>query len=139
MEEDLNSYYKDKTSISKAIIDIGDALPTLGFAAAVLGIVISLGSVEDPTNNLIILVVPALVSIFIGIFLSYSVISPIGHLLENYFYTDLNYLRCIKNGIIAHMQVQPPKISLESSRKSLSSEIQPTREEVEKIYENLSV
>lgn len=137
MEAELDLHHHDDTAISGAVLGMGDAMPALGIVAAVLGIIVTMGSITEPPEILGGLIGAALVGTFAGIFLSYGFISPMGKALENSYGADANYLNCIKTAIISHMQGYAPQISVEFARKSLSSDVRPTFAEVEEMIGNL--
>ena len=137
MEAELDLHHHDDTAISGAVLGMGDAMPALGIVAAVLGIIVTMGSITEPPEILGGLIGAALVGTFAGILLSYGFVSPMGKSMENSYTADSSYLNCIKTAIIGHMQGYAPQISVEFARKSLPSEFRPTFAEVEEIIENL--
>ena len=137
MEVELDLHHHDDTAISGAVLTIGDAMPALGIVAAVLGIIVTMGSITEPPEILGGLIGAALVGTFAGILLSYGFVSPMGKSMENSYTADSSYLNCIKTAIIGHMQGYAPQISVEFARKSLPSEFRPTFAEVEDMIGNL--
>ncbi len=137
MEVELDIHHEEDTAISGAVLGMGDAMPALGIVAAVLGVIVTMGSITEPPEILGGLIGAALVGTFAGILLSYGFVTPMGKSLENSFNADANYLSCIKTAIIGHMQGYAPQISVEFARKSLPSEFRPTFAEVEEMLENL--
>ena len=137
MELELENHHHDDEAISGAVLGMGDAMPALGIVAAVLGIIVTMGSITEPPEILGGLIGAALVGTFAGIFLSYGFISPMGKALENSFGADASYLSCMKTAIIGHMQGYAPQISVEFARKSLPAEFRPTFAEVEEMIGNL--
>ena len=131
MEVELELHHYDDTAISGTVLTIGDAMPALGIVAAVLGIIVTMGSITEPPEILGGLIGAALVGTFAGILLSYGFVSPMGKSMENSYTADSSYLNCIKTAIIGHMQGYAPQISVEFARKSLASEFRPTFAEVE--------
>ena len=137
MEAELDLHHHDDNAISGAVLGMGDAMPALGIVAAVLGVIVTMGSITEPPEILGGLIAAALVGTFAGIFLSYGFISPMGKALENSFGADASYFLCMKTAIIGHMQGYAPQISVEFARKSLSAEFRPTFAEVEEMIGNL--
>lgn len=137
MDVELELHHHDDTNISGAVLTIGDAMPALGIVAAVLGIIVTMGSITEPPEILGGLIGAALVGTFAGILLSYGFVSPMGKSMENSYTADSSYLNCIKTAIIGHMQGYAPQISVEFARKSLPSEFRPTFAEVEEMLGNL--
>ncbi len=137
MEAELDLHHHDDEAISGAVLGMGDAMPALGIVAAVLGIIVTMGSITEPPEILGGLIGAALVGTFAGIFLSYGFISPMGNAMASSFGSDAAYLSCMKTAIIGHMQGYAPQISVEFARKSLAAEFRPTFAEVEEMLGNL--
>ena len=137
MEVELENHHNDDHLIITAWAVMGDAMPALGIVAAVLGIIVTMGSITEPPEILGGLIGAALVGTFFGILMSYTLVSPIAQSLEKSFNSESFYLNCIKAGIIAHMQGYAPQVSVEFSRKSLAAEMRPTFAEVEEMIGNL--
>ena len=137
MEIELENHHNDDHAISGAIAVMGDSMPALGIVAAVLGVIVTMGSITEPPEILGGLIGAALVGTFFGILISYTLVSPMAQSLEKSFNSESFYLNCIKAGIIAHMQGYAPQVSVEFSRKSLAAEMRPTFAEVEEMIGNL--
>ncbi len=137
MEVELDIHHAEDAAISGAVLTMGDAMPALGIVAAVLGVIVTMGSITEPPEILGGLIGAALVGTFAGILLSYGFVTPMGKSIEATFAADAFYMNCIKIGIIAHMQGYAPQISVEFARKSLASEVRPSFTEVEEMIDNL--
>ena len=137
MDEELEVHHSEDHDIVHAVQVFADSAPALGIAAAVLGIIHTMGSITEPPEVLGHLIGGALVATFAGIFVSYGVFAPIASYLQQIFDADSRYLMCIKVGIIAHMQGYAPQVSVEFARKALSSNVRPSFTEVEEILQNL--
>ncbi len=137
MEVELENHHNDDHMITTAWAVMGDAMPALGIVAAVLGVIVTMGSITEPPEILGGLIGAALVGTFFGILMSYTLVSPIAQSLEKSFNSEANYLNSIKVGIIAHMQGYAPQVSVEFARKSLAAEMRPTFAEVEDMIGNL--
>ena len=137
MEVELENHHNDDHMIVTAWAVMGDAMPALGIVAAVLGVIVTMGSITEPPEILGGLIGAALVGTFFGILMSYTLVSPIAQSLEKSFHSESFYLNCIKVGIIAHMQGYAPQVSIEFSRKALAAEMRPTFIEVEEMIGNL--
>jgi chemotaxis protein MotA len=108
-----------------------DALPGFGIVAAVLGIVITMGSIDGPVQEIGHKVGAALVGTFLGILLSYGLFAPLATKLEFMGIAELAYFRSIATMVQGFADNQPPKIVLEVARRGLSSEVRPSQEELE--------
>jgi chemotaxis protein MotA len=108
-----------------------DALPGFGIVAAVLGIVITMGSIDGPVEEIGHKVGSALVGTFLGILLSYGFFAPLATKMEFIGVAELAYFRAIATMVQGFAENQPPKIVLEVARRGLSNEVRPTQEELE--------
>jgi chemotaxis protein MotA len=131
MEEDIETRKHEAESIAHAIVTVGDALPAFGIVAAVLGVIVTMGSISEPPEVLGALIGGALVGTFLGILLAYGVVGPMGKNLENYAQAEFRYYECIKAGILAHVQGYAPALSVEFARKTLFVHDRPSFAEVE--------
>jgi chemotaxis protein MotA len=108
-----------------------DALPGFGIVAAVLGIVITMGAIDGPVEEIGHKVGAALVGTFLGILLSYGFFAPLATKLEFMGLAELAYFRAIATMVQGFADNQPPKIVIEMARRGLASEVRPTQEELE--------
>lgn len=108
-----------------------DALPGFGIVAAVLGIVVTMGAIDGPVEEIGHKVGAALVGTFLGILLSYGFFAPLATKMEFQGISELAYFRAIATMVQGFAENQPPKIVLEVARRGLSREVRPTQEELE--------
>ncbi|MFQ5533986.1 MAG: flagellar motor stator protein MotA [Sphingomonadales bacterium] len=131
MDKEIETHHSEAHAISGSIITLGDGLPAFGIVAAVLGVIVTMGSIAEPPEILGGLIGAALVGTFLGILLSYGLVTPVGKFLESYAEADGKYYECMKAGMLAHLQGSAPVISVEFARKALYSHDRPTFFEVE--------
>ena len=77
MELDMEVHHHEATQPVNALTTVADALPGLGIVAAVLGVVITMGSLGGPPEAIGEKVAAALVGTFLGILLCYGVAGPL--------------------------------------------------------------
>ncbi len=130
-DEEIETHHAEGEAVSAAIIAVAESLPALGIVAAVLGVIVTMGSITEPPEVLGKLIGGALVGTFIGVLLSYGIVGPMGRYLEAYDKADGKYFLCIKAGLLAHMQGHAPAVSIEFARKTLFSHERPSFFEVE--------
>jgi len=131
MDEDLHSAHHEHHTISHSVMTLGDAFPAIGIVAAVLGIIITMGSINEPPEILGKLIGAALVGTFLGIFIAYGFVGPMGQFLEKYFDAEHEYLTCIKAGIVAHLKGNAPAITVEFARNVIPPRTRPDFKTVE--------
>ena len=131
MDEDLQVHHHEALRPSAARAKIGDALPGLGIVAAVLGVVITMGHIDGPVEEIGHHVGAALIGTFLGILLSYGVVQPISQSLEQRVAEDQYYCLCIKAGLLAVYKGNPPAIAVEFARRVLPHSVRPSFNETE--------
>jgi len=77
MELDMEVHHHEATEPVSALTTMADALPGLGIVAAVLGVVITMGALGGPPEEIGHKVAAALVGTFLGILLCYGVAGPL--------------------------------------------------------------
>lgn len=137
MDEDIEARKHEAHSVAHAVTTMADGLPAFGIVAAVLGVIVTMGSISEPPEVLGALIGGALVGTFLGVLLAYGVFGPIGKNLEAYCDAEFKYLECIKAGILAHSQGYAPAISVEFARKILAGHGRPTFLEIEEATSNV--
>ncbi|MCX8502250.1 MAG: flagellar motor stator protein MotA [Alphaproteobacteria bacterium] len=137
MDEEIETEIADSMQVPNAIQTLADGLPALGIVAAVLGIIRTMGYLDQPASVFGEMIGGALVGTLLGVLLSYGFVGPIASALRSDAEADIRYLQCIKAGILAHMQGYAPAVSVEFARKALSADVRPTFYEVEQTVTSL--
>jgi chemotaxis protein MotA len=131
MDEDLHVHHAETSKPSATLAKVGDALPGLGIVAAVLGVVITMQSIDGPPAEIGHHVAAALVGTFLGILACYGFVGPMATNMEHIVADEAHYLVCIKTGLLAVYKGFPPAIAVEFARRVLPSEVRPSFEETE--------
>jgi chemotaxis protein MotA len=132
MDEDLYVHHHEAKAPSGALAKMADAFPGLGIVAAVLGVVITMQSIDGPPSEIGEKVGAALVGTFLGILLSYGIFGPLATIIETRIDEEGNYEKCIKAGVLATFKGLPPAIAIEFARRVLPHQVRPSFEETEK-------
>lgn len=131
MDKDLERHHEEEHEAQHALQTMADGLPALGIVAAVLGIVKTMGSINEPTEILGAMVGGALVGTFLGIFLAYAVVGPIASRLNQVLAEEGQLLNLVKIVMVAHLHGNAPQISVEIGRRNVPSDMQPSFAELE--------
>jgi chemotaxis protein MotA len=131
MEQEIATIKKSKVKPASAIGSVAEALPALGIVAAVLGIVKAMGALNESPAVLGHLIGAALVGTFLGIFLSYAVLTPLAQKIKSTREKQMETYVIVKQTLIAFMNGALPQIALEHGRKTIASGDRPTIDEVE--------
>ncbi len=131
MDEDLGVHHDEEIKPATALSKISDSLPGLGIVAAVLGVVITMQSIDGPAAEIGHNVAAALVGTFLGILMCYGFVGPVATHLEHFVEDDARYLICIKTGLLAVYKGFAPAIAVEFARRSIPGDMRPDFEETE--------
>lgn len=131
MDIELETHHHEAAEPGHAITRVSDALPGFGIVAAVLGIVITMGSLGGPMEEIGAHVAAALVGTFLGILLAYGFVGPMGTALESRAHEEGKYLGCIKTCILSSLNGYSPQVAIEFGRKTLPSSVRPGFTELE--------
>ncbi len=116
---------------SGAVSKVADSLPGLGIVAAVLGIVITMGDINQPPEILGHHIAAALVGTFLGVLLCYGFVGPMGTLLEHQASAKTQRLKVVKSALMGYSIGLAPILAVEFARRAVPGHAQPSMEELE--------
>jgi len=131
MDKDLERHAAEEHEPQHSLQTMADGLPALGIVAAVLGIIKTMASINEPVEVLGRLVGGALVGTFLGIFLSYTVVGPLASRFNQVLQEEHQFLSIIKTVLVSHLHGNAPQISVEIGRRNVPSHLQPGFDEIE--------
>jgi chemotaxis protein MotA len=131
MDEEINTLESHYGHPGHAMQTMADGVPALGIVAAVLGVIKTMASINEPPAVLGAMIGSALVGTFLGVFLAYGLIGPIAGAMTSRAETEVMYYRCLKVGVLAFLQGAAPQVAVEFARKFLPHDVQPTFQELE--------
>ncbi len=134
LETEIETQHEEASIPISLIQRTGDALPGLGIVAAILGIVITMGSLDATPMEIGHNVGAALVGTFLGILLCYGVFQPLATNIELQELANARYLRCIKEGVVAALRGTPPIMVVEFARRAIFSDERPTAAETDAAF-----
>lgn len=131
VDAELETHHAEKHLVPGALSKVAEALPGFGIVAAVMGIVITMGALGGPPQELGHHVAAALVGTFLGILLSYGVVAPLANMIEHKVREEAKFFECIKVALIATLNGAAPQIAVEFGRKVLFHDARPSWVEVD--------
>jgi chemotaxis protein MotA len=131
MELDMEVHHHEAQAPIGALTTVADSLPGLGIVAAVLGIVITMGSLSGPPEEIGEKVGAALVGTFLGILLCYGFLSPIAANMSKICDAEGQYYNVLRVGVIAYIKGQAPILSVEFARRAIPHDVRPSFKEME--------
>ncbi len=138
MDEELEVHHAENEAIVGAVQTLADGMPAIGIVACVLGVIHTMGAIAEPPEVLGRLIGGALVGTFMGVWVSYGFVGPMGVCIKAALEAESRYLQCLKTGMLAHLQAFAPSISVEYARKTILSDVRPSFTEVEEATQALS-
>jgi chemotaxis protein MotA len=139
MERDLELRHAEALRPANAMQTITDALPALGIVAAVLGVIKTMASIDQPPSVLGKMIGGALVGTFLGVFLSYCLTGPLAARIRTMHEDDHRFYALIRDVLVAHLHRHAPSICVEIGRKNVPGAIRPEFVEVEQALNGLKV
>lgn len=122
---------------SHALQSMADALPALGIVAAVLGIIKTMGSLDQPPEILGKMIGSALVGTFLGVFLAYGIMGPFSSRVKGVVEEDAHFYQLIREVLIANLHRHPPNICIEVGRQNTPHHVRPTFGDLEEALRGL--
>jgi chemotaxis protein MotA len=131
MEADIDKHHHEELGPQHALQIMADGLPAIGIVAAVLGVIKTMGSIDQPTEILGAMIGGALVGTFLGVLLSYCVVGPLATKLLETIETDSKPYGIVKTAIVAYAQNQPVQVAIEIARRMTPSAYAPSFQQLE--------
>ncbi|HKM68398.1 MAG TPA: flagellar motor stator protein MotA [Candidatus Acidoferrum sp.] len=131
IENDMEAHHHDATQPVAALATMADSLPGLGIVAAVLGVVITMGALGGPPEE-IGHKVAALVGTFLGILLCYGFIGPIAANMMKATEEEHAFYQVMRVVIVSFIKGSPPTVAVEFGRRAIPGNVRPSFQEVEK-------
>lgn len=111
---------------SHALQTVADGLPALGIVAAVLGVIKTMGSIDQPPEVLGKLIGGALVGTFLGVFLAYGIVGPFAARLKTVTEEDAHFYQLIREVLVANLHHHTANICIEVGRQNTPTSYRPS-------------
>ncbi|HVB86773.1 MAG TPA: flagellar motor stator protein MotA [Candidatus Dormibacteraeota bacterium] len=131
IELDMEVHHHGSTQPVAALTAVADSLPGLGIVAAVLGVVITMGVLGGPPEEIAKHVAAALVGTFLGILLCYGLVGPLASNMGKAADAENAYYLVLRVMIIAFMKGSAPTLAIEFGRRAIPPHLRPTFQETE--------
>jgi len=131
LEKRLEAHMHHAMHSSHALQTMADGLPALGIVAAVLGVIKTMGSIDQPPEILGKMIGGALVGTFLGVFLAYGIVGPFASKLKSVIEEDAHFYNLIREVLVANLHNHPPTICIEVGRQNTPGNRRPTFSDLE--------
>ncbi len=132
MDLDMEVHHEEISQPVAALSTVADSLPGLGIVAAVLGVVITMGALGGPPEEIGRKVAAALVGTFLGILLCYGMVGPVAANMAKSAEEEHAYYGVLRVVMIAFMKGTSPLLAVEMGRRAIPGYVRPDFAEVEK-------
>lgn len=116
---------------SHALQALADGLPALGIVAAVLGVIKTMASIDQPPEVLGKMIGGALVGTFLGVFLAYGLMGPFAEKVKTVVEEDSHFYQLIREVLVANLHNHSTNICIEVGRQNTPSHCRPSFSELE--------
>ncbi|MDJ0919630.1 MAG: MotA/TolQ/ExbB proton channel family protein [Henriciella sp.] len=125
LEESVYAIVENRQRAVGALHTLSDALPALGIVAAVLGIIKTMGVIDQSPAVLGEMIAAALLGTFLGVFLAYGLVGPVATRFGQIVDEEALYLDTIRNVLSAHTKKVAPGTAIELARAALPAHLKP--------------
>lgn len=131
LEKRLEAVQHHAMHSSHVLQTMADGLPALGIVAAVLGVIKTMGSIDQPPEVLGKLIGAALVGTFLGVFLAYGMVGPFSVRMKAIVEDELHFYRLIREVLVANLHSHATNICIEVGRQNTPGHNRPSFSQLE--------
>ena len=122
---------------SHALQVVADGLPALGIVAAVLGVIKTMASIDQPPEILGKLIGGALVGTFLGVFLAYGLVGPFASKVKDVTEDEGHFYQLIREVLVANLHNHATNICIEVGRQNTPSHCRPSYSDLEEALKSV--
>jgi chemotaxis protein MotA len=137
LDKQMESSHHHALNGSHALQAMADALPAIGIVAAVLGVIKTMGSIDQPPEILGGMIGGALVGTFLGVFMAYGFVGPMASRVKAVVEDDQHFFLLVREVLVANLHRHPPNICIEVGRQNTPHHVRPSFSDVEEVLRGL--
>jgi chemotaxis protein MotA len=126
LDKRMESYRHHALHSTHALQTMADGLPALGIVAAVLGVIKTMASIDQPPAVLGKMIGGALVGTFLGVFLAYGLVGPFAAKLKTVIEDEAHFHMLIREVLVANLHRHAPNICIEVGRQNTPAHVRPS-------------
>src|ERR1700723_2597616 len=136
LDADMEVHHHEANEPVTGLATMADSLPGLGIVAAVLGVVITMGALGGPPEEIGKKVAAALVGTFLGILLCYGLVGPLAANMSKAVDDEHAYYQVLRVMIVAFMKGTAPSTAVEIGRRAIPGYVRPNFQDTEKFIKD---
>lgn len=125
LEQELGAMEEDLLQPSTSLQRTAEAMPGFGICAAVLGIIITMNSIDGSVAVVGVKVAAALIGTFLGVFICYCLMDPVANAMAQRARHQIATLECIRTVLVNHVAGKPTLLAVDAGRKMLPMDVKP--------------
>lgn len=137
LDKQIEAHKAHSGHASHALQAVADALPALGIVAAVLGVIKTMASIDQPPEVLGKMIGGALVGTFLGVFLAYGLVGPFASKVGIITEQDDAFYNLIREVLIANLHNHAPNICIEVGRQNAPHDMRPSFNDMDEALREL--
>lgn len=131
LEKRIEAHLEHSLHSAHALNSMADGLPALGIVAAVLGVIKTMASIDQPPEILGGMIGGALVGTFLGVFLAYGLVGPFASKVDAVINEDQSFYNAIREMLVANLYSHSPNICVEVGRQNAPGHMRPSFDDLE--------
>jgi chemotaxis protein MotA len=131
LEADMEVHHREASEPVAGLSTMADSLPGLGIVAAVLGVVITMGALGGPPEEIGKKVAAALVGTFLGILLCYGLVGPLAARMGKTAEEEHAFMMVLRVIMISFLKGVAPIMAVEIGRRTIPGHVRPSFQAVE--------
>lgn len=131
MDSEIDTHHEAEGKTVGVLQKVGDALPGIGIVAAVAGIIVTMGAIAGPIEEIGHHVGAALTGTFMGVLFAYGFINPLATSMEHVNSGEARYYHFLKAAVVSFAKGFSPIVAAEFARRAIFSDDRPSFAEME--------
>ena len=139
IDKQIEKHHHEASAPGHGLQGMADGLPAIGIVVAVLGVVKTMASINEPPAVLGAMIGGALVGTFLGVFVAYCIVGPIASRNLAIHNEEQQFIFIIRDVLVAHLKGMAPQISIELGRAHVPTYMQPSFLDIEKLTSEIKL
>jgi chemotaxis protein MotA len=135
MERSIERHYETRMRAVNALHTVADALPALGIVAAVIGIIRTMGVIDQAPSVVGAMMAAALLGTFLGVFLAYGLVGPVATRFGQIIEEEERFLQTVRAVLSAYGEGLAPLTAIELGRAEVPDDIEISADDLARVLQ----
>ncbi|MEZ4588834.1 MAG: flagellar motor stator protein MotA [Gemmatimonadales bacterium] len=131
MDAEIEVHHQNEGAAASALQSVADALPGIGIVAAVLGIIVTMGAISGPVEEIGEHVGAALTGTMLGVLFAYGFFGPLATAIGHSNNAEGAFYQVLRAGVVAFAKGFAPIVAVEFARRAIGADVRPTFQNME--------